>query len=186
MAHRIVDLTSAGPAARERAAELLVAEFAEHHPEAWPTIEAAREEVDECWTPGFLARAALDEDGALLGWAGGRPSYGGRVWELHPLVVDGPLHGRGIGRALVDDISGLAAARGGETLYVGADDEDGTTSLGGADLYEDLPPQLAAFHSWGDHPADFYRNLGFVVVGVMPDANGAGKPDIFLAKRIGR
>ena len=127
----------------------------------------------------------LDEDGAPVGWAGGRPSYGGRVWELHPLVVHGTLQGRGIGRALVDDISGLAAARGGETLYVGADDEDGTTSLGGADLYEGLPAQLAAFHSWGDHPAGFYRNLGFAVVGVMPDAGGVGKPDIFLAKRIG-
>jgi aminoglycoside 6'-N-acetyltransferase I len=36
------------------------------------------------------------------------------------------------------------------------------------------------------HPYEFYHKLGFVIVGVMPDANGLGKPDIFMAKRVGR
>jgi len=26
--------------------------------------------------------------------------------------------------------------------------------------------------------------MGFVIVGVLPDANGFGKPDIFMAKRV--
>jgi aminoglycoside 6'-N-acetyltransferase I len=34
------------------------------------------------------------------------------------------------------------------------------------------------------HPFGFYRRLGFVLVGVLPDANGPGRPDIFLAKRL--
>jgi hypothetical protein len=29
-----------------------------------------------------------------------------------------------------------------------------------------------------------YQKLGFVIVGVMPDANGPGKPDIYMAKRV--
>jgi aminoglycoside 6'-N-acetyltransferase I len=35
-----------------------------------------------------------------------------------------------------------------------------------------------------DHPTAFYQKLGFQIVGVMPDANGIGKPDIIMAKDI--
>jgi hypothetical protein len=34
------------------------------------------------------------------------------------------------------------------------------------------------------HPFLFYRKLGYVVTGVMPDANGRGRPDIFMSKRL--
>jgi aminoglycoside 6'-N-acetyltransferase I len=36
------------------------------------------------------------------------------------------------------------------------------------------------------HPFTFYRKQGFVLVGVIPDANGFGKPDILMAKRVAR
>ena len=29
-----------------------------------------------------------------------------------------------------------------------------------------------------------YQKCGFVIVGVVPDANGPGKPDILMAKRV--
>jgi aminoglycoside 6'-N-acetyltransferase I len=35
-----------------------------------------------------------------------------------------------------------------------------------------------------DHPAGFYLRMGFKVVGLIPDANGPGKPDILMAKRV--
>ena len=35
------------------------------------------------------------------------------------------------------------------------------------------------------HPYEFYQRCGFTIVGVVPDANGLGKPDILLAKRVG-
>lgn len=57
-----------------------------------------------------------------------------------------------------------------------------------------LPPSkyiLAAFRdlfshirNLRDHPYEFYPKMGFAIVGVMPDANGIGKPDIFMAKRL--
>ena len=28
----------------------------------------------------------------------------------------------------------------------------------------------------------FYRRLGYVVTGIVPDANGSGKPDIYVSK----
>lgn len=31
---------------------------------------------------------------------------------------------------------------------------------------------------------DFYRKLGFTTVGVVPDADGRGKPDILMAKAV--
>jgi aminoglycoside 6'-N-acetyltransferase I len=90
-----------------------------------------------------------------------------------------------VGAALVRDLEAAVAARGALTLWVGADDENYETSLSGVDLYDDLPARLRAVESAPAHPYGFYRSMGFQVVGVMPDANGPGKPDIFLAKRVG-
>jgi len=36
----------------------------------------------------------------------------------------------------------------------------------------------------GCFPFEFYQKCGFVIVGVVPDANGLGKPDILMAKRV--
>lgn len=34
-------------------------------------------------------------------------------------------------------------------------------------------------------PYEFYQKLGYAIIGVVPDANGLGKPDILMAKRVG-
>lgn len=180
---RIIDLLPADDARVAQAAELLHAAFLDRAA-AWPTVEAARAEVLEALAPGKVSRVAIDESGRVVGWIGGQPQYDGAVWELHPLVVDERCRRRGIGRALVEDLEVAVAARGALTLWLGSDDEIGETSLAGADLYDDLPAKLAAFRSGGNHPYEFYRRLGFHLVGVMPDANGRGKPDIFMAKRV--
>ena len=91
----------------------------------------------------------------------------------------------GIGSALVADLEDQARARGGITLSLGTDDQDNRTSLGGVDLYPAVWAHINTMQNLNRHPYQFYQKLGFVIIGVMPDANGFGKPDIFMAKRIG-
>ena len=111
--------------------------------------------------------------------------YRGRVFELHPLVVRGDKQRMGIGGALIEAISAAAKERGGLTLRLGADDERpvGETSFANVDLYDDLPTRIREFDP-GTHQSAFYMKHGFKVVGVMPDANGRGRPDIFMAKSL--
>lgn len=166
------------------AAELLVEGFREHWPAAWPDLGSALEEVREALEPEAICRVAIGEGGELLGWIAGRPEYGGNVWELHPLVVRTASQGRGVGRALVADFAEQVAARGGLTIFLGTDDEAGLTSLAGVDLYPDPLTHLAAVRNLRRHPFEFYRRCGFAVVGVVPDANGPGRPDILMARPV--
>lgn len=177
----IVDLGTQSQASREQAAVLLVEDFDE--PRGWPTLELAREEVGSVLREGF-ARAMVDGS-ALLGWIGGLPEYAGRVWELHPMVVRREYRRRGIGRALVQSFEAEACRRGALTATLGTDDDSGMTSLAEVDLYEDVARHIAGLRDLGRaHPFLFYQRMGYVVTGVLPDANGRGRPDIYMSKRL--
>jgi aminoglycoside 6'-N-acetyltransferase I len=133
--------------------------------------------------PERFALAAV-EGQTVLGWIGGLADTYRHGLELHPLVVDPPRQAQGVGRALVTALEARARAMEKLTVYLGTDDEFGGTSLFGADLYPDPIGRLAAIEPIDGHPFFFYRRLGYVAVGVFPDVNGAGKPDIFMAKRL--
>jgi len=179
----IEDLTAADRTGIDEAARLLHAAFSPLG--VWTTMAEARHEVTESIGADRISRVARSDGGAIVGWIGAIREYDGLVWQLHPIVVDEAHRRRGVGRALVLDLEAILSARGGLTLWAGSDDLAGETSLGGVDLYSALPKRLDNVHSWGSHPLPFYRRLGFHVIGVMPDANGPGRPDIFLAKRLG-
>lgn len=183
---QIVDLRFAGERAVEEAARLLVDGFRDDWPDAWPDMGAALEEVREALDEGRICRAAVDGDGCVVGWVGAISEYHGHVWELHPLVVRADRRRCGVGRLLVGDLEAQVAARGGVTLLLGSDDESGMTTLANVDLYNGLWQRVAEIRNLRDHPYAFYQRLGFVIVGVIPDANGVGKPDILMAKRVGR
>jgi aminoglycoside 6'-N-acetyltransferase I len=180
----IVDLDASQTQRIRDVAELLVNGFREHWPDAWPTLADALHEVHASFAPERISRVALADDDAALGWIGGIPEYDGNVWELHPIVVAEAARGRGVGRALVADLESLTRDRGGLTLWVGTDDEDDQTSLSAVDLYDHLPERIATVRNLRGHPFAFYQRLGFTIVGVVPDANGRGKPDILMAKRL--
>ncbi len=179
----IDDLHAQDEAAIEQAAAALVAGFHKHWPTAWPDIASARAEVLSALKSDKVCRVAYSDDGRVLGWVGGYVSYA-RVWELHPLVVHPTAQGHGIGRALVADFEAQVQQRGGLTILLGSDDEDAMTTLSGVDLYPEIWVHIAHIRNLRGHPYEFYQKCGFVIVGVVPDANGRGKPDILLAKRV--
>jgi len=181
---RIIPLTADHPTAVQQAAALLNGAFREHWPDAWPDMEAALEEVHECLEAENICLVALDDDARVLGWIGARPAYGVTGWELHPLVVDPARQGQGIGRALVSALEAQVREQGGVTIFLGSDDEDGMTSLAGVDLYPDVAGHIRSIRNLKRHPFEFYQKLGYTIVGVIPDANGPGKPDIMMAKRV--
>jgi aminoglycoside 6'-N-acetyltransferase I len=180
----IISFATLTPAHLQDAARILVDSLA-HVTGAWKTLDQANEMIagrlaDPEWT-GFAAV----ENGAVVGWIGGIASYS-HAWELHPLVVDPAHQRRGIGKALIGALEDAARHAGAVSLYLGSDDDFGGTTAFGTDLLTDVAAAIRDLSLTPDsrHPLDFYRSAGFTVVGFIPDANGPGKPDIWLAKRL--
>jgi aminoglycoside 6'-N-acetyltransferase I len=183
MQFTIEDLAAVDSNRIDQAAKLLHSAFSPLG--AWTTMAEARQEVVDSIAADRVSRIALAPDKTVIGWIGAIRQYDGLVWELHPIVVAEQWRRKGVGRALIADLETLLATRGALTLWAGSDDLAGETSLGGIDLYPALPSAFGTVRSWGHHPLPFYLRLGFHIIGVMPDANGPGRPDIFLGKKIG-
>lgn len=152
-------------------------------PIGWPTLHDAMDEIKERLIPENTLLAAIEND-IVIGWGGIlAPMYDGNVFELHPLAVRGDKRNLGIGRTIVTALEDEARKQGGLTIHLGADDEggDGETSFANVDLYDDLPGKINNFNA-GTHQSGFYLKLGYKIIGVMPDANGIGKPDIYFGK----
>jgi aminoglycoside 6'-N-acetyltransferase I len=175
----IGDLRADDRDAIDQVATLLVEAF----PHWLPTLEMARQEVSEALGPGRICLVARADD-QILGWIGAIPEYS-HAWELHPLVVRADVRRRGVGASLVRALEERVREAGALTLYLGTDDDHPIpgTSVGGVDLFPDVLSHVEGL-TVIDHPAGFYSRLGFQVVGLIPDANGPGKPDILMAKRV--
>lgn len=181
---KIINLPSDNLDLISQTSQLLFEGFKQHWPDAWPDLTSALQEVHDSFGEDRISRVAVTDEGYVLGWIGAIQEYDGHAWQLHPLVVH-PMHqGSGIGRALVVDLEDRIRQRGGITIYLGTDDEDDMTSLANTDLYPDVLSHLARIKNLKRHPFEFYQKLGYVIIGVIPDANGLGKPDILMAKRL--
>lgn len=175
---KIVDLTKEDTARIHQTARLLQESF-----EAWSTYELAKDEVIDSLQEERISRVLLSQEGEVIGWIGGQSQYGGNVWELHPLVIREAHRRKGFGKQLVLDLEQQVAQRGGVTIILGSDDEHNQTNLSNRNIYTDVPAFIKEFRS-KDHPVNFYLKLGYVIVGIIPDANGMGKPEILMAKRV--
>jgi aminoglycoside 6'-N-acetyltransferase I len=181
----IIDLNLEDRSIANQVAQLLIDGFVHMDPHPWPNMQTAMAEVEESIAADRVSLIAVEDHDSVLGWVGGIRQYDGNVWELHPLVVARQYRGQGIGTALVEVLESRVRDQGALTLYLGSDDINEQTTIGGINVYPDPARFLQNIKRVGDHPIDFYRRLGFQVIGMMPDANGPGKPDIYLGKRVG-
>ncbi len=182
--HRIVDLVGHDRKMISRLGPLVFEALKQHSPNWLPTVNDATLEILESLTPGRLSRVLIDSAGEPVGWIGIIPHSGGRVWEIHPIAVATAHQGYGYGRVLIEDIERHAREQGVLTLWAGTSDEMGLTNLADVDLYADPAGAISDIASIKPHAWEFWASVGFTVVGLMPDAEGRGKPSIVLAKRV--
>lgn len=174
---QIISLTNETSDYNKQAAYLLEQTF----PHAYK--DCGKEEIKKCLEPERIAIAAV-KDEILLGFVGTIPQYGITAWELHPLVVRKDYRLQGIGTSLCSALEKKLKERGCLTIYLGSDDENESTSLSNTDLFQDTFEKISHIKNIKNHPYEFYQKIGYQIVGVIPDANGIGKPDIWLAKSI--
>ena len=181
---RILTLDPADDAMVEQCALILVRAFKPHHPLAWPTLVSAKEAVVSFSREDRISLVAIDSQTQVLGWVGAIRQYAGHAWELHPLAVDPSRQLHGVGTRLVQALLESISKTKASTLYLLTDDENSQTSLANLNLYPSPMTQLMGITNVNHHPFEFYLKLGFCITGVIPDANGPGKPDILMSKSL--
>lgn len=168
---------------RAEIAEMLL-DFRPYEYCAWPSKERALAEVDESLRDDkkTISIVAVAEARAV-GWVAGFQTYS-HAFELHPMVVRFDMQRQGIGRRLLELFEEIARGMGALTVYLGSDDHISATSLGGRPLFPNVLSHLGEVENLKGHPYEFYVKCGYEIVGILPDANGEGQPDIWLAKSL--
>ena len=143
----------------------------------------ALDTVNECTADGNIA-AGLKLKSQLIGWAGLRPMYE-KTWELHPLAIKPEFQRKGYGRILLNELEKIAQGKGIIGIVAGSDDETNSTSLSEKEITgENIFEEIKNIRNHRNHPFEFYKKCGYSIVGVIPNANGQNKPDIWLWKDI--
>ena len=180
---RIVGFDTLTPAQHVEAATILREALARLPSGYRGPSEAEAEVALRCAQDEWLGYAALDGE-RLVGWVGAIRTYD-HGWEVHPLVVAPDRQRKGIGSALLDALEDRARSEGILTLFLGSDDDYGGTNLFGRDLWSDVAGHAKAVEATAQgHALTFYRRHDYEIVGLLPDVNGPGRPDLLLAKRL--
>lgn len=170
----------------DEAAKILKTAFVGLDKDAWLDLENEVKEVLECIEDPNICIGVYDEanKGELCGWVGLRPLYP-KTWELHPLIVKWEYRKMGVGRRLITELEKIAQTKGIIGIVLGTDDETGSTSLSEKEINgNNVFEEIRKIKNLKNHPYEFYRRCGYTIVGLVPDANGKGKPDIWMWKRI--
>jgi len=168
---------------RELAAEILYKTFTKINKDAWPDLESALTEVDECLEEPNICIGIKTGD-ELIGWVGLRPMYTA-TWELHPMVIKKEFQGKGYGKILLDELEKIAQEKNIIGIVAGSDDETFSTSLSEKEITsENIFEEIVNIKNYKNHPYEFYKKCGYTIIGIIPNASGLNKPDIWLWKKI--
>lgn len=149
-------------------------------------LEYTKQFVRGCINPSKISMIAVDNKNNVLGFICGIEQYNAHIWEIQPIAVNEDFHKKGIGTELIKKFEQEVIHRKGTTIILTTADANNETSIGGVDLYEDTFKKVESIKNLKNNPYEFYQKNGFKIVGVMPDVNGYGKPDIIMAKRESR
>ena len=120
----------------------------------------------------------------LIGWIGLRPMYD-KTWELHQMVVKKEFQGKGYGKILINELEKIAQKRDIIGIMAGSDDETNSTSLSDKEITgENIFEEIKNIKNYKNHLYEFYIKCGYIIIGIIPNANGSKKPDIWLWKDI--
>ncbi len=180
---KIIDATE-DEKLNQQMAEILLDGFSDTGTQAWSTMEECEKEVADSLEEKKISRIAVNDEDEVLAWTIGEEIYTNYTWELALLVVRRNVKAKGIGRKTLKDFEEQVLKRGGSVVFLGSDDENNRTSLGGIELYPNPLEHLANINNLGDHPYEFYQKCGYTITGVIPHANGFGKPDIWMTKQL--
>ena len=151
---------------------------------AYQNTRDAIEEIEESLKQDKKRISILAfENGEAIGWIAGSEFYG-KVIEIHTIVVKYTKQHSGTGRILLTSFEKRAKELGFLSVFAGSGDCDCSTSIGGIELYPFALEKLMTIKNIKNHPFEFYLKCGFELVGVLPDAHGKGKPDIYFGKTI--
>ncbi|HAT6669427.1 TPA: AAC(6')-Ia family aminoglycoside 6'-N-acetyltransferase [Corynebacterium striatum] len=173
------------------AANILTEAFNDLGNNSWPDMTSATKEVKECIESPNLCFGLLINN-SLVGWIGLRPMYK-ETWELHPLVVRPDYQNKGIGKILLKELENRAREQGIIGIALGTDDEYYRTSLSLITITslslititeDNIFDSIKNIKNINKHPYEFYQKNGYYIVGIIPNANGKNKPDIWMWKSL--
>ena len=125
------------------------------------------------------------ENNILIGYTGLLEMYSNITCELHPLIIKSGYRNMGIGSKLLKEIEREAKSKNVLNIMLGSDDEDFRTNLHQFDFNNtDISYIFDNIKNINNHPYEFYQKNGYKIAGIFPDANGIGKPDIWLWKQL--
>lgn len=142
------------------------------------------DDIIELVNKSFISLGYI-ENKILIGYAGLLEMYSNITCELHPLIIKSGYRNMRVGSKLLKELEREAKLKNVLNIMLGSDDEDYKTNLHQFDFNNtDISYILNNIKNINNHPYEFYQKNGYKIVGIFPNANGIGKPDIWLWKQL--